>query len=288
MNSTPSTIETIPLIWMAGQSNMDGLGWTSDLPESLRGIQPERWIYSPNRRKDGEPGDRFTQWHSLKPGFGSGVSHNRWGLRLSDRFGVELSFSSRMRELRPEMPLALLKVAKGGSSLHPEPPTDWGTWDPDLSDHDVRNQFTYLMEAIARSASIPLPEKNQRVASRPSLFIWIQGESDAAFGKRYANEYKERLRRFLKRVRALAEDDTLSILLVELSTEGQLPDGSPSQPWASVINEAQQQLTDEDPDVHRIRLPESHHLQDPWHYDSATLLELGERLADVADKAARF
>lgn len=268
---------------MAGQSNMDGLGWNLELPDALRDLPPNHWIYTPNRRKDGESKDLFTQWHSLKPGFGYGVSHDRRGLHLSDRFGVELSFSRRMRELRQETPLALLKVAKGGSSLHPDPPTDWGTWDPDLSDRGVRNQFTYLKEAVTHVSSIPLPGSNHGVASRPSLFIWIQGESDAAFGRRYAEAYEERLRRFLKRVRTLAESDALPILLVELSTRGELPDGSPSQPWTSVVNEAQQRLTAEDPRIHRIRLPESYRLQDPWHYDSTTLLELGERLAETAE-----
>lgn len=282
MNSNQTNIETTPLIWMAGQSNMDGLGWTSDLPKSLQEVQPDRWIYSPTRRKDGYPPDNDCRWYPLEPGFGSDVRHDATGVHLSDRFGVELSFSNRMQKLRPSLPLALLKVTKGGSSLHPEPPTDWGTWDPDLSDRGVRNQFTYLKEAVAHSSSMSLPADHKSLASQPSLFIWMQGESDAAFGKRYADAYEERLRRFLSRIRTLAKDVKLPVLLVELSTKGRLPDGSPSQPWASVINGAQQRLADEDPHVHQIDLPDSHRLQDPWHYDSETLLELGERLADVA------
>lgn len=273
----------IPLILMAGQSNMDGMGWSDWLPESLNRQQADRWIYSPTRQKDGYSPDRFCRWYPLEPGFGYGVQHSRNGVHLSDRFGVELTFSERMRELRPDLSLALIKVAKGGSSLCPDPPSDWGTWDPGLTDRGVQNQFHYLEHAMRHARSLPIPETDKTVSSRPSLFIWIQGESDAAFGKEIATEYEWRLRAFLKRIRLLAADPVLPVLLVEVTTLGRLENGKPSMPWAEMINRAQEQVAGEEPNTHRISLPKPHKLQDPWHYDSTTLQALGERLAEVAD-----
>lgn len=273
----------IPLILMAGQSNMEGMGWNGRLSESLKRRQSGRWIYSPTRQKDGHSPDRFCRWYPLSPGFGYGVQHSRDGVHPSNRFGVELTFSERMRELRPELPLALIKVAKGGSSLTPDPPSDWGTWDPDLADRGVQNQFHYLKQAIRHARSLPIPENDKTVASRPSLFVWIQGESDAAFGKKIASEYEWRLRSFLKRIRTLAGVPDLPVLLVEVTTLGRLANGKPSMPWAEIINRAQEQVAGEEPNTYRVSLPKLHKLQDPWHYDSTMLQALGERLAEVGD-----
>lgn len=278
--------QPIPLILMAGQSNMDGLGWNEQLPDRLNRVLQNRWIYSPTRQKDGHSPDPHCRWYPLEPGFGYGVSHGMDGVLHSNRFGVELSFSERMRELRPGLPLAMIKVAKGGSSLTPDPPSDWGTWDPELADEGVKNQFHYLDHAMKHSLTLPIPGTETTVASRPSLFIWIQGESDAAFGKRIASEYDWRLRAFLKRIRTLADAPDLPVLLVEITTLGRLENGKPSMPWAEIINRAQKQVAGEDPNTHRVLLPDSHALQDPWHYDSATLQALGERLAEVGVSAS--
>lgn len=273
----------IPLILMAGQSNMDGLGWNRQLPESLKRRQTGRWIYSPTRQKDGHSPDRYCRWHPLAPGFGYGVQHSRKGVYISNRFGIEITFSERLKELRPDLPLAVIKVAKGGSSLTPHPPSDWGTWDPGLADKDVQNQFHYLEYALQHARSLSLPGTGRTVASRPSLFIWMQGESDAAFNKKVASAYESRLRVFLKRIRTLAEVPDLPVLLVEVTTLGRLENGKLSMPWAEIINRAQEQIAGEEPNTYRVSLPDSHALQDPWHYDSATLQALGERLADVGD-----
>ncbi|MEX1211954.1 MAG: sialate O-acetylesterase [Balneolaceae bacterium] len=280
MAHVQTRMNTIPLIWMAGQSNMEGMGWNRELPAGLRGVPVNHWIYSPNRRKDGESTDPFTQWHPLIPGFGYGVSQDRRGLHLSDRFGVELSFSRRLMKLRPEAPLALLKVAKGGSSLHPDPPSDWGTWDPALDDRGIRNQFTYLREAATRCQKLPLPNTRLHIDPRPSLFIWIQGESDAAFNRPIAEAYEKHLGSFFTRVRNLANHPTLPILLVRLSKGGTLPNGTLSMPWAEQIRESQTAVASEDPAIDLVSIPEPVVWQDPWHYDSETVLKLGERLAE--------
>lgn len=51
--------------------------------------------------------------------------------------GRELSFTRRMRELRPDENVAIIKYAKGGSSID-DRVVDWGTRDP----HDTRSEET--------------------------------------------------------------------------------------------------------------------------------------------------
>lgn len=280
MTTNPSQIDPIPVIWMAGQSNMDGMGWNRDLAQRIREPVPDCWIYNPNRRKDGEPPDTLTRWHPLTPGFGYGLSHNQRGVDLSDRFGVELPFAHRFRELRPDSPLALLKVAKGGSSLHPDPPSDWGTWDPETDRRGGRNQFTYLREAVGACRNLPPPVPTATIADKPSLFIWIQGESDAAFSNSIASAYEENLSRFLEKVRIVADHPALPVLLVQLARGAILPNGKPSMPWAETIRIAQERVADNDTGIKLISIPDPVGWQDPWHYDSDTLLKLGNRLAD--------
>src|SRR5690606_16099223 len=87
--------------YLGGQSNMDGYGYVRDLPESLRKPVQGVMIFHGNPAPDGTAVDGRGLWAELKPGHGVGFQTDGKNNKLSDRFGVELTFAQRLKELRP-------------------------------------------------------------------------------------------------------------------------------------------------------------------------------------------
>ena len=124
--------ETYHLYYFGGQSNMVGFGRTNELPEDMKGPVPDTRLFFGQTRKDFEPADGVGCWSDLTPGFGVGARTDGVTPSPSDRFGPELAFARRMRELRPDENIAIIKYARGGTSIDARQPAA-GTWDPSSS-----------------------------------------------------------------------------------------------------------------------------------------------------------
>jgi len=291
-----------PLFLLAGQSNMEGMGFNRELPLEIRGRQKGGFIYSPNRVKDHQNPDEYGVWAPLEPGHGYGVRQERRGVILSDRFGPELSFGNTLQRRFPMQPIALFKYAKGGSSLHPATPDDWGHWDVETAERGGENQWSHFChhyrlavrrwERASELASYEQRKDRELSAGRPayadmsagplepSAFIWIQGESDAAYSREIASTYGERLQHLISAVRELTGKPRLPVVLATLSDSG-MEGRKPSLPWAETVRRAQADTAYRDPYVRLVAPPEGHGWTDPWHYDSETYIKLGRRIGEV-------
>lgn len=269
---------------LAGQSNMDGMGYVSELPAELKPVQEDVWIYNPNRKKDHELPEALGNWEKLRAGHGTGFRTNGKKSHYSDRFGIELTFAKRLKELRPDRRIALFKYAKGGSSIHSGTPVDWGTWDPDFTAGTGINQwdhFRYQYERALARWHFHRPGETEHLI--PSGLLWLQGESDASFSREIALAYPANLRKIVNRIRRLAGNETLPVLIGRISEPG-AGIRDPSMQWTGLIQQAQEMFVKSDPLATLVRSPGEHGWIDAWHYDSDTYRELGFRFAEATHR----
>lgn len=271
---------------LAGQSNMDGLGLVSDLPDSMRMVQPDVWIYNPNRRNDLDSIEDAGYWEELRAGHGSGFGFDSTGSKYSDKFGIELTFARRMRELRPDMNIALYKYAKGGASIHPDAASAWGSWTPDFHIGNGINQWDHFRHHYHRAMAVrDIDGDGVDDVLRPAAILWLQGESDASYTDSIALAYLANLRQLMGAMRAEAGNPELPVVVAQISEsyrgEGE---GGRLLPWGETVQAAQREFAETDSHAAVIFPPEGHGWLDPWHYDSPTYLELGRRFADATNR----
>ena len=144
------------LVMLAGQSNMQGLGWNyelSDFEQSISSYQNMNIYY------DGvyychstvHPFEKRLQ--QLKPGFGCNEHQN----------GPELGLALKLRELHKDDMFTFVKIVLSGSSIE--------SWNHNVQD----SMFFRLVESV----------KNITFHSTVELLglLWMQGESDALPGR---------------------------------------------------------------------------------------------------------
>ena len=96
---TAAPAPTVYKVWfLGGQSNMEGFGFTAELPAALRGPVPGVMIFNGQALSDGQAGGGLGLWAPLSPGFGTGFSTDGRRNSLSERFGPELTFGRRLAE----------------------------------------------------------------------------------------------------------------------------------------------------------------------------------------------
>ncbi|MBI5534234.1 MAG: hypothetical protein HY898_16035 [Deltaproteobacteria bacterium] len=236
-----------PLLWvfvLAGQSNMVGLGFNNELPSEEQGNVDGATIYYDDSI---HPNTNTLKWMQLGPGFGV----------TEDRYGPELSFGRRMRQLFPSRKLAIIKVAEGGTALHDR----WKAPSGDLYQL-MKGEVASQLEAL----------KNDWL---PQLvgFVWMQGESDA-IDSSFADAYQANLTGMLMQGRV---DWQIPIL----ATTAGLIRPSALWPYAATVRGATTNvaaLVGEMDVIDTQDLPTQP--ADPAHYTSASFIELGRRFAD--------
>lgn len=264
---------------LAGQSNMDGEGLTTDLPDDLSGIQKEAWVYNPNRRNDQQPIDNRGFWEKLRPGHGSGYYTDGRRSLHSKKFGPELSFASRMREKNPDKKLLIYKYAKGGSSIHPGITTGWGCWDPGYDRGNGINQWTHFRYHLHRAI-----EKAEKKFGHvvPAGIIWHQGESDASHTRTIADAYGVNLSSLLMQMREEAGNPSLPVVVGQIS-DSMIGRGKRKQtyPFGDTVKSAQRKFVEQDKHSALVTAPEGHGFIDAWHYDSRAYIDFGICFADA-------
>ncbi|WP_017305706.1 sialate O-acetylesterase [Spirulina subsalsa] len=177
-----SSSPTIPLLILAGQSNM--VGYRSnleDLPPQWREPQPGVLWYS------GE-GEWVTLQVPTEPfDFSPSVANG-------EGFGPEITLGVTMaRQL--QRPVAMVKYAQNGTDLETQ-------WNPKLEDSLYHEMMARVQRAIAQLCE---------VGYRPEVagFFWMQGESDAKgdslnetlSDRNRAMNYAQNLTQFISRLR---------------------------------------------------------------------------------------
>lgn len=173
--------KVIDVYLIAGQSNATGQGYTANMTDTMT-IDKQVWLF-----------------HSGTPHLNSGLPPYTWqplhpASESPDRFGVELSFGTAMKKMRPDVNIALIKHAHSATNLYED-------WNPGKSNTDTLHQGVQY-KAFIRTVTAGLDSLQKR-GFDPVIkgMLWQQGESDADKGGTISSTYGQNLKRFIGRVR---------------------------------------------------------------------------------------
>jgi len=238
------TLPQLPVFILAGQSNMVGLGYNSELSPADKTPVANTTLYY---NDSVHPNPNTLKWMPLAPGFGV----------QADRFGPELSFGRRLRELWPKPQLALIKVAEGGTALHDR----WAAKNGDL--------YKLLVSEVKQQLAV------LGAQAKLTGMIWMQGESDGTEAG-HANAYQANLIAF---VGALRQD----LGVPSLPFTAGLISLRPEWPYATTVRAGTIAAIGALAPMNVVETADlPTHASDPVHYTSASNLTLGRRFANAA------
>jgi hypothetical protein len=244
---------------IAGQSNADGRGLTSELTGSLatwKTPQPDVRIYyvGPYNNDPVNP-TYHTGWTILQPGLAAAPSFS--GPLPSPYFGLEISLARSLAERSPDRRIALIKVTRGGTSMG----TDWHPTEPG---NFMWQAFTNFVPKALQTLG------NAQDTVRLKGMIWHQGEADLG-----NLDFAADLSLFLAETRVLVGEPALPIALGELEQHLSSPDVDRSYP-----NQEMATLSNSDPFT---GLASSAGLltRDGVHFDTPGVIVFGTRYADL-------
>jgi len=181
LNSFSQNEKEIDVYLIGGQSNATGQGYMKNIPPDFEIDKSVKFFYS-----------RY---------LGGGGTAMEWGplcqaSETPDKFGVELSMGTILKQLNPDREIALIKHALSGSNLYEQ-------WNPGKNKKDTANfgpefrKFIHTVETGLR--------KLEAKGYKPKIkaMVWQQGEGDARdiAGMENSRNYGENLNHFIKRIR---------------------------------------------------------------------------------------
>lgn len=274
-------VDTIRVFYLGGQSNMDGYGYNSDLPDELNKTFQNAWIFHGNPVGDDQANGGLGKWELLKPGHGKEFSSDGIKNNLSDRFGVELSFAGRLKELFPDQKIALIKYSRGGSSIDSLAAGRFGSWEADYQGKTGINQYDNFLTTINKAlSSNDINGDNRRDVLIPCGIVWMQGEADASFNEEVAKRYYCNLKRLMDLIRAAFHTDDLPVVIGKISDSWNDKDGKVWD-YCELVQYAQEKYAREDDKAAIIRSTRYYKYSDKWHYDSEGYIDLGKKFADA-------
>lgn len=171
----------IDVYLIGGQSNATGQGYMKNIPPGFEIDKSVKFFYS--------------QY------LGGGGTAMEWGplcqaSETPDKFGVELSMGTILKQLYPDKEIALIKHAWSGSNLYAQ-------WNPGKNKKDTTNVGSEFRKFI-HTVETGLKELEAK-GYKPKIkaMVWQQGEADARdiAGKENNKNYGENLNHFIKRIR---------------------------------------------------------------------------------------
>lgn len=272
--------QKIRVFILAGQSNMNGFGFNKDLPNDLKSFK-DVYIFQGNSVPDGNLNGGLGKWDVLKPGNGNGFKSNGKTNTLSDRFGLELSFAKKMKELFPNDKIALIKYAREGTSIDSLAKGDFGCWDADFQGLNGLNQYDNFLKTIKNALSeTDIDKDGKKDLIVPSGILWMQGEGDASYDEAIANRYYDHLKTLMNQMRATLLTDDLPVVIGKISDSGKDKSG---RVWkmGELVQYAQEKFVLNDKSAAIVRSTKNYgYGDDPWHYNSAGYIDLGQKFAE--------
>jgi hypothetical protein len=267
------------LFFLGGQSNMEGHGLNTELPDSLSTMTENVWIFHGYPTGDGNQKGGLGKWDNLKPGNGAGFTSDGVSNKLSYKFGPELSFGKKLEQLYPGEKIALIKYARGGSSIDSLAAREYGSWEIDFLNADGINQFDHFLTTVKGALnSKDIDGNGIEDVLVPSGIIWMQGESDATMTEDIAQRYYTNLRRLMNLIRATFRDDNLPIIIGKISDSG-LDNKGKTWRYGELVQHAQEDYVRKDRNAAIVRDTKNYEYSDPWHYDSEGYIDLGIKFA---------
>ncbi len=265
--------------YFGGQSNMEGFGENSEIPSGYCDDLKSVMIFQGNPVPDNVPLDGKGEWTFLRPGHGYGFHYVNDSLKYSHRFGPEIGFAKKMRELTPEENIAILKYAKDGSAIELGA-SKYGSWDPDYEDGNKINQFDHFLNCLNIAFSDrDIDGDGEEDTLIPAGIIWMQGESDAYHTKETALKYEKNLKRLTDLIRAALRRDDIPIVIGEIADSGKDEDGKVML-FPEIVIEEQNKFVENDPYASIVKSTKSYQFVDRWHFSTPGVLDLGEKFAE--------
>lgn len=278
------------LYYLGGQSNMDGFGYTRDLPVELTTAVDNVRIFHGTEGLDGQPVAGVGVWSELRAGHGYGFRSDGVSNQYSDRFGVELTFAKRLRELYPDRPIAILKYSRGGTSIDQRAAGGFGCWEPDFLRGEGAgagiNQYDHFLAAVRNAhAQGDIDGDGEPDRLIPAGILWMQGESDAMYGEEVAGVYQANLKRLMDLIRAALRSDDLPVAIGRISDSAR---DQAKKTWThgEIIRQAQADFVANDAKAALVTSTDRYGYSDPWHYDSAGYIDLGKEFANALHSLA--
>jgi hypothetical protein len=267
------------LYYLGGQSNMDGYGYTKDLPAELNKPVTGVYIFHGNTSPDEAEIDGKGIWSELVPGHGTGFSSDGKVNNYSDRFGVELTFAIRMKQLHPGENIALLKYSRGGTSLDTAA-QNYGTWEENFTKGNGINQYDHFIASVKYAlGKTDIDGDGKPEKLEPAGIIWMQGESDGTVEKS-ALKYEENLGRFVGLVRKAFNNENMPVVLGRISDSHNSKTGKVWE-YGDIIRKAQADFVMKDGKAAIVTSTDNYSYSDPWHYNSDGYIDLGNKFAEA-------
>ena len=273
----------VRLFYLGGQSNMDGYGFTEDLPNYLNKEFKDVYIFHGNPAPDKTINGGKGFWKRLTPGHGVDFSSTNKSCKLSNRFGVELSFAQKIKKYYPKDIILIVKYSKSGTSIDGKAAREFGSWDTNLILKKRINQYNHCLKTIENalhSANFSKNFKKEEIIF--SGILWMQGESDS-LEKDIAEKYYKNLKRLMKLIRVAFKTDNLPIVLGKISDSLH---NKKDKVWAygDIVQSAQEKFVRKDKNSAIVRDTKHYKYSDLYHYNSSGYIDLGERFADTLYK----
>lgn len=289
LNIDRVTAKTYRVYFLGGQSNMDGYGYVKDLPKDLSDQVSGVMIFHANPAPDAVPVDGRGIWAPLKPGHGAGFNSDGNSNTYSNRFGVELTFARKIKELAPDEPVALIKISRGGTSIAIDAAGKFGCWDPDFNSGTGAgqgiNQYDHFLAGMKRALQTrDIDQDGEPDTLVPAGIVWMQGESDAAYTEEIAQQYEANLKRLMDLIRATLLTDDLPVVIGRISDSGDNPEGKVWK-YGEIVRDAQASFVKKDGHAALVTSTDGYGYSDRWHYNSAGYLDLGSKFAQALWKA---
>jgi len=262
--------------FMAGQSNMDGYGYVSELPSDLVKEQ-DVMIFHGNGVFDNQDNGGVGKWGKLKPGHGTGFKSDGKSNTLSKRFGAELTFANAIQQQYPNKKIAIIKYAVGGTGLALK--TGYSNWYPNFNKGSGLNQYDFALETIKNAYAVSdINGDGKSDTLKPMGIIWMQGEADAHASEASANAYLTNLTTMMNLFRAALREDDLPVVIGKI-TDSEMGEED-IMPYIHRVHLAQQLFVESDNCATYMSNSDTYtYGDDPWHYTSKSFIQMGKDFA---------
>ncbi len=277
---------TYKLYYLGGQSNMEGFGFSEELPKGDSNPSQNVMIFVGQMALDNETHGGVGVWQPLQPGFGAGFKTDGKTNTLSDRFGPELYFGRTMAQRYPDVKIAIVKYALGGSGLADG--VGYGNWHPDFSEGAGINQYDLALKTLRNAFAHPDID-GDGIADRlvPSGIVWMQGEADAYDSQAAADDYRANIERLMDLLRAALRVDDLPLVLGKITDSGMSDDGSVMD-FIETVQKAQRDFVSSDSCAAYVTVTDNlGYLDDGWHYNTEGFIRLGVAFAETMSELER-
>ena len=273
------------VFFLAGQSNMSGCGNIQELPERFKHGVPGVKIFHGSICEDRTAVDGKGIWEDVMPGHGgsefrSDGKTNRYG----KCFGPEIGLAARLKELYPNDKIALVKYAKGATSMDAVG-TKYGCWDPNFKLDNGINQYDHFIATWKHAAAVSDIDGDGREDTLvPAGIFWMQGESDANYkDPKVSQRYEGHLTSMIAAMRNAIGVHDLPFVIgrIAISADAKVKPKNPHRyPYGKVVRQAQKAIADRDSHVLMISTDDLG-WSDLFHYSSDGYIQLGTMFADA-------